>query len=91
MRRDVQSGEPLEHPREPVIQALDRVLACLSRVPGQRYCAPCLALALGLPDPDDVWRIMEMPATHRPATLALGHDECIGCHQARRTLSIERR
>jgi hypothetical protein len=67
---------------------IDRVVASLNRAPGQRYCAPCLALAFGLANPNDVWRIMEMPPDHRPG-LTLEHGECIGCHQARRTLSVE--
>ena len=67
--------------------ALDLVTARLTQTPGARFCAPCLAKATGIADPNYVRRIIELPAEYRPG-LVVERARCDACHTERRTLAI---
>ena len=67
--------------------ARDIILRFLRDKPGMRYCAPCLAKAAGIADPNEVRRIMALPRHEYRPGLMLGMTECVGCHLVRRTLS----
>jgi hypothetical protein len=68
------------------IDTLNAIISVLRKHGGQKYCAPCLAKATGIADPNEVRRVMDR-ASEIP-DLVIGHeDECDSRHTVRRTLS----
>ena len=79
--RDVKRGTT------PAVSVLGIVSAALLRTPGRRYCAPCVAKEVGLADPNDVRRVIDLPSDYRQG-LTVERAECATCHTTRRTLSV---
>jgi hypothetical protein len=82
-----QHSRDVKRARTPGVSVLGVVLTSLLRTPGRRHCAPCIAKEVGLADPNDVRRVIELPTEHRQG-LTVERAECDTCHTTRRTLSV---